>query len=343
MLTALNHIDPQIADKNPKVKAALQEALVSLKGTKQYIELVRRHNITTENKTLLQMALAQPDSTLGIEAARLLLKSGGTPLIKQALDKGDDSTALAALKVIGHAGTKESLAMLKNIIQNKKAELAIRQNAVEILGHGWSESEQLLDMVKTGSLPKDLQATAAVALSENFRKDIRRQASEYFGNKTATGSALPSVSELEKRSGAVASGKQIFEKTCATCHQVGKTGNSFGPALTQIGSKLTKEALYTAIIQPDAGISFGYEGNVLKMKDGSTVAGIISSETGDAIEITQPGGVRAKYAKTDIVSRKQMDNSMMPSGLYQTMTEQELVDLVEFLYAQKGGKAVAGR
>ena len=343
VVTALNHIDPATAAKNPKVKAALQQALVSLKGTKQYLELIRLHKIRSENQSLLAMALAQPDSALGINAANLLLSSGGAPLLKNALEKGDDSTAKAALKAIGHAGTKESIAMMKSIIQNKEAEFAIRENAVEILGHGWSESEQLLDMVKTGKLPKDLRATAAVALSENYRKDIRRQASEYFGNKTASGNPLPSISELEKRTGTITNGKQIFLRTCATCHQAGKEGNSFGPALSQIGSKLTKEALYTAIIHPDAGISFGYEGHVFKMKDGSTIAGIIASETADALEISLPGGVKKKYAKADVVSRKEMETSMMPSTLYQALTEQELVDLVEYLYAQKGEKAVASK
>ena len=91
-----------------------------------------------------------------------------------------------------------------------------------------------------------------------------------------------------------------------------------------------------AILHPDAGISFGYEGYVFKLKDGSDVGGIIASETDDALEVTIPGGIKKQYNKTEIVSRRKMENSMMPANLHQTMTQRELVSLVEFLSAQKG-------
>lgn len=344
-LTALNHFDASSAKKYPKVQAALRSALTSVAGKQQFVDLVRRYKLKDQNETLFKMALAYPDSSLGIESASVLLNSGGTALLKNAINNGDDKTAMAAIKVIGHTGTKESLTMMKSIIQDKEADLAVRKSAVDILGHGWSQSESLLEMIKAGKLPKELEPTAALALQANHRGDIRRKAQEYLGGVNSGNTALPAVAQLEKRTGNIASGKQVFSRTCFTCHQVGKEGSAFGPALTQIGSKLTKEALYKAILQPDEGISFGYEGHVFKLKDGSEVAGIIASETGEAVEISLPGGVKKKYNKTEIASRREMKNSMMPSGLHQAMTEQELVDVVEFLFAQKGDgvKHVANR
>ncbi|HUQ97604.1 MAG TPA: hypothetical protein VM010_08060, partial [Chitinophagaceae bacterium] len=132
---------------------------------------------------------------------------------------------------------------------------------------------------------------------------------------------------------------------CATCHIAGEEGVRFGPPLSQIGSKLTKDALYVAILHPDAGISFGYEGYIFTMKDGSKQAGVIASETEDALELVMPGGVRKQFKKSEISSRKAMENSMMPSNLQLTMSQQDLINLVEFLYAQKsaGAKEVASR
>src|SRR5688500_2934038 len=124
-------------------------------------------------------------------------------------------------------------------------------------------------------------------------------------------------------------------RSCANCHKAGEAGVNFGPALTQIGSKLPKEALYTAILHPDAGISFGYEGFLLKLKDGSQVAGIISSETEDEIEVMFAGGSKKKYLKSGLASRQMLENSMMPPNLQMTMTEQEPVNLVEFLHNLK--------
>src|SRR5690606_10454235 len=112
-------------------------------------------------------------------------------------------------------------------------------------------------------------------------------------------------------------------------------GSHFGPALSQIGSKLPKEGLYMALLYPDLGISFGYEGYNFKLKDGSEMAGIIASSTADAIEITSPGGSKTTYKKSDMISQKQLEGSLMPSGLEQAMSQNELTDLIEYLSALK--------
>ena len=190
-------------------------------------------------------------------------------------------------------------------------------------------------MIKAGKLPKELEAAAGAGFASTYRKDMRQEALKYLQVSNVGGKPLPPINALAKMNGNANNGKQVFSKICATCHQVSNEGSAFGPALTKIGSKLGKDALYLAIIHPDNGISFGYEGYVFKMKDGNIVAGIISSETEDAIEIVTPGGTKKKYEKSQLLSRKMMENSMMPSNLHQTISQQELVNLVEFLYAQQ--------
>ena len=69
------------------------------------------------------------------------------------------------------------------------------------------------------------------------------------------------------------------------------------------------------------------------------VAATEASQTADAIEIKMPGGVVTKYPKSSIVSKKEMENSLMPSGLQAAMTEQELVDLIEYLASLKAPAA----
>ena len=86
------------------------------------------------------------------------------------------------------------------------------------------------------------------------------------GAKTAVAKKEPTLTELIALTPNVNNGKTVFAKTCALCHQVENEGFSFGPALTEIGSKLPKEGQLEAILQPSAGISFGYEGWELTMK-----------------------------------------------------------------------------
>ncbi len=190
--------------------------------------------------------------------------------------------------------------------------------------------------MKEGKLPKDLRSTAAIALSNTYRKDIKQESLKYLQVADSTGGkSLPPINELAKLSGNMVSGKQVFSTICATCHKIDNEGENFGPALSKIGSKLTKDALYLSIIHPDEGISFGYEGYVFKMKDANVVAGIITSETEEAVEIVMPGGIKKSYEKSAIASRTQMKNSMMPAGLHQTINQQQLIDLVEYLHGKK--------
>ncbi|HEU4903012.1 MAG TPA: PVC-type heme-binding CxxCH protein, partial [Flavisolibacter sp.] len=336
IVTVLNQLDSSSITRSPKVKAMLDQTLPAIKGTQQFVDLVGRYRIRNQNDPLFQLALSQPDSSVGAQAATLLLNLGGAELLKQAINSPNEQTASAALKVLGKAGNTEAMNLVESVMTDKKSSLAVRENAVKTLGAGWSGSERLLNVVKAGRLPKELEPAAALTLSSSFRKDVRQEALKYISTANTNGKPLPPISALVKQNGDVAVGKQVFAKTCVTCHQVGAEGANFGPALSQIGSKLTKDALYMAILHPDAGISFGYEGYVFKLKDGSDVGGIIASETDDALEVTIPGGIKKQYNKTEIVSRRKMENSMMPANLHQTMTQQELVSLVEFLSAQKG-------
>jgi putative heme-binding domain-containing protein len=118
---------------------------------------------------------------------------------------------------------------------------------------------------------------------------------------------------------------------CANCHQVNGQGIDFGPNLSEVGSKLGKDALYEAILDPSAGISFGYEAWQLTLKSGDEAYGLIVSDTPEEIAVKAIGGIVTRYPKRDIVTREQSKLSIMPAGLQQAMTAQELVDLVEYL------------
>ena len=112
-------------------------------------------------------------------------------------------------------------------------------------------------------------------------------------------------------------------------------GTEVGPDLSEIGSKLAKEALYESILDPSAGISFGYEAWQFELKNGDEPFGIIVSDTPEEVAVKNNTGVVARYKKSDIKSRQQMKLSIMPAGLQQAMTTGELVDLVEFLTSLK--------
>ena len=109
----------------------------------------------------------------------------------------------------------------------------------------------------------------------------------------------------------------------------------FGPALSEIGSKLPKEALYDAIINPNSGVTMGFETTQLETRDGTAALGIVRSETAGELVLALPGGASNKFAKNQIAKREKLPTSLMPSGLNQALSQQDLVDLVEYLSSLK--------
>ena len=233
-------------------------------------------------------------------------------------------------------GNKESIDILKTVALDDKRSAALRREATRSLGGSNDGENEVVALLKSGKINGEYKAAAVQGVSGAWRKQIRQEAASYLDGGAETGSKkLPAMTELLAMNGDATKGIKVFKTNCSVCHQVNGDGMDFGPKLSEIGSKLPKEAQYLAILHPDAGISFGYEGWEVKFKDGSTMAGIVSSKTETDLQMKFPGGVVSNYKMADVTSMKKMDTSMMPSGWQDAMSTQELVDLVEYLASMK--------
>ncbi|HEX9958937.1 MAG TPA: HEAT repeat domain-containing protein, partial [Fibrella sp.] len=337
---ALRHLDPGFVTSSPAASAALQTLLDQTYGTGDYMELVQRYSPATENVRLRQLAIQKPADNLGSNAARQLLKQKGSESIWEVVNGSNADAATNMLMALRRVGSKESLDMLKSVALDQKRAMPLRREATRALGGSQDGEDMVIGLLKSGQLPGDLKAVAYQGVSTAWRKSIRTEAAKYLDvnpSGTGAGSAkkLPGVNELMAMTGDATRGLAIYKNNCSVCHQVNGEGQDFGPKLSEIGSKLGKDGQYLAIIYPDAGISFGYEGYEVKFKDGSTMTGIVSSKTETDLQMKFPGGLVQNYKTADVASIKKLDSSMMPSGLQEAMSTPELVDLVEYLSTLK--------
>jgi putative heme-binding domain-containing protein len=93
--------------------------------------------------------------------------------------------------------------------------------------------------------------------------------------------------------------------------------------------------MYESILDPSAGISFGYEAWNVELKSGDELYGIIVSDTPEHVAVKTVGGIVNKCRPGDIARRDQSKLSIMPAGLQQNMSTQDLVDLIEYLVSLK--------
>ncbi|MBN8824574.1 MULTISPECIES: PVC-type heme-binding CxxCH protein [unclassified Spirosoma] len=333
---ALRHLDPAFVRDSPVATNALAKLINDVYGTPEYLELITRFEPVSENNRLKQLALAKSMDGMGRDAARQLLKQGGAPLVWEVLNGSDAEATTNILTALRRVGNKESINILKTVALDTKRSASIRKEATRSLGGSMEGADLVLDLLKSGAISGDYKKAAAQGVSNDWRKNIRQQAASYLdGGQSAEGKKLPGITELLAMKGDAAKGVSVFKNNCSICHQVNGEGMDFGPKLSEIGSKLPREGQYLAILHPDAGISFGFEGWEVKFKDGSSMTGIVSSKTETDLQMKFPGGVVQNYKMADVVSMKQIDSSMMPSGLQEAMSTQELVDLVEYLTSLK--------
>ena len=333
----LRHLDPAFVKTSPMAQQSLQKLLDATYGTTEYMEMAARYEPTTENKRLMELAINKATDPLGRDAARQLLKQNGEAMVWAAVNGKDAAKATGALASLRNVGSKQSLSILKTVALDPKRSMALRREATRAIGGSWDGEEMAVELLKTNKLSGDLKAAAVEGVSRAWRKAIRSEAAKYLdaGGKANATKKLPSVGELAAMTGNATNGQKVFAANCAVCHQVNGEGMDFGPKLSEIGNKYGKDGQYLAIFYPNAGIGFGYEGYEVKFKDGSTMQGIIASKTETDLILKFPGGTSQTYKMNQVVSTKKLDESLMTAGLHETMTQTELVDLVEYLVSLK--------
>ncbi|WP_353717589.1 PVC-type heme-binding CxxCH protein [Dyadobacter sp. 676] len=328
---AMRHLEPAFVKQNPEAMAALKKMLDATYGTPSYLELVGKYELVSENPRLLALVQQQPTNRIGSGAASQLIKQGGTPLLWNVVKGADQSKTASVLTALRPVNSKEALDILKTVASGDNYAEDLRIIAAKSLGGTMSGEDLVLVLLKEGKLNGEVKIAAVQGLNGAWRKSVKLEAAKYLDGATVAAKKHPEIKDLVNMKGDALKGKQVFTSYCSVCHQVNGEGMDFGPKLSEIGSKLPKEAQYAAIFDPSAGIGFGYEGFEVTLKDGTTVSGIVSSKTETDLILKFPGGSTQEYKMSQVKSIKQLKDSMMPSGLQDAMSTEELVSLVDYL------------
>ena len=337
-LEALSHLKGVDLDSNPALKSVVLKILDQARGTPAFVDIVRELKLKDQSPALLDLVVKDPSGAAGVEAMRLLLSSEPAGL-KQPLAS---TNAPAIIEALGNTGEKQIVPLLKPLLVDPTPPMDLRERALRALVKSKDGAATVLELAKSKNLPDELRSTAGVELSRVPWDNLRAQAAELTSSTTKQNAQpLPPINELVKRSGDAQRGAAVFRRDtvgCLKCHQINGEGTDFGPNLSEIGTKLAKQAIYESILDPSAGIAFGYEAWDIELKDGDDAIGLIVSETADELALKTVGGIVRRYKKAEITRRTKQKLSIMPAGLQQTMSTDDLVDLVEYLSSLKKAK-----
>jgi len=135
-----------------------------------------------------------------------------------------------------------------------------------------------------------------------------------------------------------ASGRTAFTTAqCIACHRMGNTGGDFGPDLTSVGARFNRNAILESILDPSKVIDDKYRNTLFTMKDGTGVAGTIDHEDDTKVHVRTSAlsPQTTPIDKASIVRREPSPISPMPPGLLNTLSENQILDLLAYL--ESGG------
>jgi quinoprotein glucose dehydrogenase len=301
-------IDGLLKDPSPAVQLEairIEAAVRWEEGAPALADLVRSRTTAPETRAEALRALA------AFGAATL------APVVSAAMEDPDPALRRQAVALAGRAKLPDAVARLASIARGDAA-LPLRQAAVRALAE--LEADVALGELLRSSPPASLLL------------DLEEAAAQRSLPFAPTGTAL-----LE--GGDPRAGRAVFlrpDAGCVKCHKVKTGGGAVGPDLTTVGSRLSREKLAEAVLNPNAEIAKGFDALLVQLRSGDVRAGRVERETDTELVLVDAEGRLEAIRKEDIQARK-AGKSAMPEDYEKKLPRRDLRDLVAYLAALRGG------
>lgn len=294
-------------------------------------------------------------------------KMGDQKVIQNALKNISDNNASVAerqesIRVLAANQNAELLRHLPTLINQP----ALRKEAIKAISHFQNEPLGKLILEQYKSLKPDEKEEAIITLSSRPvygrilmgaisdktipKRDVPVYVARQLMRVVGTGfvevwgpieqQSTSLESEYTKyrkllspaviQKGDIAKGKEVFDITCGSCHKMYGKGGEIGPELTGSNRSHLDYLLFN-ILDPSGDIQDDYRLVVLTSRDGRTYTGNIVSETDRQIRLKTVGEGIISINKANIQSKEVTEVSMMPPGLLDNLSDQEIINMIAYL------------
>ena len=191
------------------------------------------------------------------------------------------------------------------------------------------------DLQEYQSSPAEYLAAHPLEMKDELLKFIGRNTDWKFEQLVEHVSPLPHGRSFDV-------GKNLFKfANCVACHKLNGEGQTLGPDLTKLDpKKQTTQHILQSIIDPSKDIDEKFQSNVFVLNSGKAITGMIVDEKPDHFKVLIDPLAKAPpvtVKKSEIDERVKSPLSIMPKGLLNKLTQEEILDLIAFVYA-KGDK-----
>ena len=327
----LGLVEPLFATGSTGVQVALADAIGRLR-------------LQSAAPTLLGKARSAQAPAVRTAALRALatIRDGHTEeAIRTALQDQDETVRMAALSVIPSLDLPEATTteLLASVVGGKGS-VGEQQRALASLGQIQTATSRemlthLVDQLAQGKIAPAIQLDVAEAARATKHAPLIARLDSLEKSRAR---AAPVVAYADALHGGDArSGQRVATEgasaQCTRCHNFTTgPGASVGPPLRGVASRLKREQLLEALIDPSARIAPGFGAVQVTLKNGQGVFGTLREET-SAYIVIDAGSTPRRIMKTDIARRTNGPSAMPPMG--SVLTRREIRDVIEYLSTLK--------
>ncbi|SOD88698.1 DUF7133 domain-containing protein [Spirosoma fluviale] len=307
------------------------------------IKSIERMGLKEAGTALFSRLTEDKDAAIRIAALRALASLNDaqqSKAIEVAMADKEKSVRVAGLDLLSKTNMDKDrmVTLLSDVIANRTTEE--KQAALLTLGklpikNSQKAFDPLLTKLQAGALPAELQLELGEAIESSKSPQL---AARYKAiNDKMSPDALAASFKGSLMGGEPDLGRRIFFRhqtaQCIRCHSYDDLGGNAGPRLNGVASRLTREQLLEALINPSARLAPGFGTVTLKLKNGKTVSGILQGETNTDVSV-KVGDQPDVAIKKDQIAKRTNSPSSMPEMKY-LLTKREIRDVVSFLATLK--------
>ena len=199
--------------------------------------------------------------------------------------------------------------------------------------------DALRDLISVPLADADKTRLQAIASSQPARKEI---VARVLGQPVRTDApkATDTSAWLKRLDGPadVEAGRRVFFHPklagCFRCHQADGRGRDVGPDLTTIGQR-PRRFILESILEPSKEVGPSFQTWRIELNDGRVKSGLLMNTNLDDYDYVDEKGEKFRVNTRDVADVRGVPNSIMPDGLVDRLTDQELRDLLAYLEAKK--------
>lgn len=243
----------------------------------------------------------------------------------------------AAMIELAGSQPAESAALVGSLLSEMNADDSASEIAGVFLSHK-DGSQLLTEALKERKLDEGVARDLLRAIRESGRpspelENVIRSSGSLASRRMLSPEQRTALLASAASAGDAAAGEQIFRNErlgCLKCHAVGGAGGLVGPDMVSLGASAQPDYLLDSLLDPNAKVKENYNTTVVATTEGKVISGVIVQKSDKELTLRTADNQTVTISAADI-EETAPGVSLMPEGLVDALTDDELASLVRFL------------